>query len=235
MTVKEGVGNYLREAIFQGKLNPGDRIVEIKWAKELGVAQASVREALHQLEKEGFVERRPNRGSFVTILSPETIQHIYTVRAALEALAVELLTRRAQPEQVENLQRMADEMAAAAAVTDVQRFYRGDLVFHQQIWEYSGNPIMPELLASLVIPLFAFVIMRIHDSPEVGHDLVHSAAVHQQIVGMIRQGDAVAAADFMRQRIDAFRPDTVGLLARYGEKLAPHKAGHPRKEGDLAR
>ena len=96
LTVKEGVANCLREAIFQGKLNPGDRIVEIKWAKELGVAQASVREALHELEKEGFVERRPNRGSFVTILSPETIRHIYTARAALEALAVELLIRRAQ-------------------------------------------------------------------------------------------------------------------------------------------
>ena len=83
--------------------------------------------------------------------------------------------------------------------------------------------------------MFAFVIMRVHASPEVGHDLVNSAAVHQQIVGMIRQGDAVAAADFMRHRIDAFRQDTVGLLARQGEKLAPHKAGHPRNEGNLER
>ena len=219
LTVKDGVANFLRDAIFQGKLNPGDRIVEIKWAKELGVAQASVREALHKLETEGFVERRPNRGTYVTVLSADGIRHIYAIRAVLEALAVELFTERAQPEAIDSLQRRADEMAAAAVVGDVQGFYARDLAFHRNIWECSGNPLLPGVLGKLVIPLFAFIIMRVHASPEVGHDLVHSAAVHQKIVGIIKERDPQAAAALMRQTIHGFRDETAALLDRHRGKL----------------
>jgi DNA-binding GntR family transcriptional regulator len=55
--VKDSVAAILREEIISGRLQPGDRIIEGKWAVRLGVAQTSIREALNRLMTEGFVEK----------------------------------------------------------------------------------------------------------------------------------------------------------------------------------
>ena len=62
---REEVLNAIRDAIFAGELNPGDKIIETFWAKELGVSQAPVREALLQLEGMGLVKNKPYVGSYV--------------------------------------------------------------------------------------------------------------------------------------------------------------------------
>lgn len=67
---------------------PGDRLVETRIASALGVAQSSVREALHQLEKEGLVERIPSVGACVTNLTPSEVEQIYALRAELEGFVV---------------------------------------------------------------------------------------------------------------------------------------------------
>ena len=72
------VVEYLKEAILSGTYNEGDRIVETEVADHLGVSRAPIREAIRELEKEGIVETKPRRGSFVTKYSLEDIKEIYT-------------------------------------------------------------------------------------------------------------------------------------------------------------
>src|SRR5579872_2688795 len=90
-SVKGSVAEFLLDEIINGRLKPGERVVEGKWATQLQVAQASVREALNILAARGFVEKELGRSARVTTLTDDDVQRIYEVRAALEGLAARLV------------------------------------------------------------------------------------------------------------------------------------------------
>ena len=96
-SVKGNVAGVLREEIITGRLSPGERIVEGKWATKLKVAQASVREALNILAAEGFVQKELNRSARVTVLSDDDVVQIHEVRTSLESLVARLVAIR-QPD-----------------------------------------------------------------------------------------------------------------------------------------
>jgi len=77
---REEIRNAIKEAIFTGQLEPGSRIIETFWAKELGVSQAPVREAIRDLEAVGLVETVPFKGSRVSTMSEKQISDNYSVR-----------------------------------------------------------------------------------------------------------------------------------------------------------
>src|ERR1700678_1152562 len=92
--VKEAVAEQLRSEIVSGAIAPGHPIVEGKWAAQLGVAQASVREALNILFREGYVQKIAGRRARVTLFTKADVQGIYEVRASLEGLAARLVVER---------------------------------------------------------------------------------------------------------------------------------------------
>src|SRR5215475_5790329 len=89
--LKENVAERLREEILAGRIVPGEKIVEGKWAREYGVAQISVREALNILVAQGFVTKGHGRSARALKLEKEDIIHIYQVRGVLEGLAARLI------------------------------------------------------------------------------------------------------------------------------------------------
>ena len=90
-SLAEAAAQSLREAIIAGKLKPGERLIEQKLASQLGIGQPTLREALKELEYQGFVRKLANKGrTFVTKLSTEDISKIHQVRMVLEVLAVDL-------------------------------------------------------------------------------------------------------------------------------------------------
>jgi DNA-binding GntR family transcriptional regulator len=82
------VADALREEIERGLLAPGERLVEMALARRFEVSQGPVREALRLLEREGLVDHRPRRGVYVRVLSARDIEEVYSLRAAIEGLAV---------------------------------------------------------------------------------------------------------------------------------------------------
>src|SRR5205814_9053269 len=95
--LKENVAQRLREEILAARIAPGEKIVEGKWAREYGVAQISVREALNILTAQGFVTKGHGRSARVLKLERANIIHIYQVRGALEGLAVRLIAEDKLP------------------------------------------------------------------------------------------------------------------------------------------
>src|SRR5271167_1083724 len=106
------VADSLRDAVYSGRLPPGQRIGQVQVARELGVSQTTVREALTILEHEGLVDREANQGAVVRQLSREDIEEIVTLRANLEAMAIRRLIRQANPEHLEELQENIRAMQA---------------------------------------------------------------------------------------------------------------------------
>jgi DNA-binding GntR family transcriptional regulator len=186
VSLKDRVAQFIRDAILSGKLESGDRIVELKLAKDLGIGTTAVREALFELESLGFVTRIISKGTFVTRLTAEDVAQIFEVREQLEGLALDLVQKRLTVGDVALLQKHADEMKASALENDAQRFYRSDLEFHRAIWRLSGNRYLARSLDLLVVPLFTFFIMK-HRRLQ-GGDLLASVERHLDVVRALREG-----------------------------------------------
>src|ERR1039458_8611429 len=189
VSLRHRIVEVIRQAITSGDLAPGDRVVELQLAKQLGVGNTAVREALFELERAGLVTRIPNKGSFITKTTWEDAQQIFRVRKELEGLAVELAAEHMSAADYDVLQGLVDAMKAAAETSDIERFYQNDLEFHRTLWRFSQNRYLASSLETLVVPLFAFFLIRTRLDYRV--DLLGSAQRHHQLLDSIRNGDRV--------------------------------------------
>jgi DNA-binding GntR family transcriptional regulator len=189
VTLSHRIVEIIRRAITSGDLSPGDRIIELRLAKQLGVGNTAVREALFELERAGLVTRIPNKGSFITEMTLEDARQIFQVRKALEGLAVELAVAHISAIDLEMLQGLVDTMKTAAETSDFERFYHSDLEFHQTLWRLSQNRYLASSLETLVVPLFAFFLIRTRMDYTV--DLLGSAQRHYLLLDSIRNRDRV--------------------------------------------
>ena len=189
VSLRHRIVEVIRQAITSGDLGPGDRIVELQLAKQLGVGNTAVREALFELERAGLVTRIPNKGSFITKMTLEDAQQIFRVRKELEGLAVELAVPHMAAKDFDTLQGLVDTMRTAAESSDIERFYHHDLEFHRTLWQLSQNRYLASSLETLVVPLFAFFLIRTRLDYTV--DLLGSAQRHHQLLDSIRNRDRV--------------------------------------------
>jgi DNA-binding GntR family transcriptional regulator len=155
------IAETLREAILNGTLEEGQRLVERNLAAQLGASLTAVREALIELEMEGFIQKRRNAATYVTKLTLEDTEKIFAVRSVLEAYAVEQAALLAGPEHVERLEARYIEMQEAARANDRKAFLRADYSWHEAVWQITGNEYLQAALRRLLVPLFAFTAIRI--------------------------------------------------------------------------
>ena len=143
------IRNAIREAIFSGKLNPGDRIIETYWAKELGVSQGPVREAIRDLEAMGLVETVPFKGSRIRTLTEKDVRDNYSVRICLESKSIRdaiiQLDDQRMAELVEHLRTILLEMDDCANRGDLRQFTDCDTLFHRAIIDATGNQVLLKL------------------------------------------------------------------------------------------
>jgi DNA-binding GntR family transcriptional regulator len=208
--VKDFVAARLREEIISGRIAPGERIVEGKWASKLGIAQASVREALNILIAEGFVEKGSGQTARVVNLTESDVGQIYEVRAALESLAARLAVEKKA--DLTDLEQTIADMRAAVECKNVTAFYERDLRFHMLICEKSGNKYLDLDLRRLIVPLFAFVILRIHGAASDPEKWARSIEQHRQILDAIRSGDPFFAEHQVDRAIKRFAVGTKDVL-----------------------
>lgn len=140
----EQVATALRQGIADGKLRPGARLPEVQIAREMGTSRAPLREALIQLEREGLVVRRPNRGTFVADLTEELVREVASLRGVLEGYAASLAVKRLTPEDFARLERILKEMHAVARRGDFPRMVEWDYQFHEYIMRASGHRLLHE-------------------------------------------------------------------------------------------
>ena len=145
-TLRKEIREYIQQQIAQGRFKAGDRIVETQMAKELGVSQAPVREAILELAAMGLLEERPYSGSFVRKLTAEDIEDIYNTRAFLDEYAARRAAQRITPEQLEEMEALLREMDGAESPHD---FVEKDIAFHGLVVDAAGSPALKRIWASL--------------------------------------------------------------------------------------
>ena len=174
----------IREAIFAGKLRPGDSLTESELTQDLGVSQTSVREALFSLEREGLVVRIPNRGTNVVRLTEDDLRERAAVYALLEsAAAVEAAGKMSQVD-LGQMEHRAVDGAENPQRGSLRSFRESDLEFHRLVWRCSGNSVLIATLESVALPMFALARQRTgsHGNHRVGFR-------HQAIIEALGSGD----------------------------------------------
>jgi DNA-binding GntR family transcriptional regulator len=185
--LKESLAVQLREAILSGKLAPGEKIVERRWAREFGAAQVSVREALNILIAEGFVTKGHGRSARVLRLTDAAIIHTYQVRGALEGLAARIIVEQKLP--IADLETAMVDLRRAVETSDVRSVIDRVQRFHVCILKKPGNPFLLENGLRLIVPLYAFTLMRALAKGLDASPWVPQIPNHQRIVDAIRMGN----------------------------------------------
>ena len=142
---REEIGNAIRDAIASGDLKPGDRIVETQWAKDLGVSQSPVREAIRELEMMGLVENIPYQGCIVRKITERDMKDAYRVRMHLEVLGIQGAVEGATEEHLKELHKILMDMEAAAKKKAFNSYTKLNELFHEKIVEISQNQLLLRL------------------------------------------------------------------------------------------
>ena len=158
---KDSVLRVLKEGMAAGMIVCGDQIVEAKLARQLGVGQGLVREALLELERDGFVHRTPFANSRVATLSDEDARLIFDIRIELEPLAFELAAGKiGSADDIAPLHEQMAQSRKGANSGDLAGFFRHHLALFRNVWELSGNRFLHQTLERLVVPLFILYVTR---------------------------------------------------------------------------
>ena len=130
----------LRQAIVDGHFAPGARLIERDLCDLLGVSRTLVREALRQLEAEGHVENVLYRGPIVAATSADEARQLYEIRAVLEGWAAKQCAEHASDEDLNELFRLVEELAAAEQRGDLKQMLDVLDTFHEKLLQACGQP-----------------------------------------------------------------------------------------------
>jgi DNA-binding GntR family transcriptional regulator len=193
--LSDRVADWLRAAIIEGRLVPGQRVREDEVAAVHGVSRVPVREAVQKLAVEGFLELARFRGAVVAQARPERLRELIVIRQSLEALAARLAAQRRGDDQIEVLRATCD---AAAGALDAEDFAAlPDLVehFHDAVAAASGNEELATMLGG-VREKIRWIFSQ--DLESRSHQEWQD---HVRILEAITEGDSSRAAKLMSQHI----------------------------------
>ena len=191
------VKDRLLQDILAGRYPPHARIVETTVAKELGISQAPVREALRGLEATGVVEILPFRGARVRRPTTAELLEAISVRAELETLGARLAVPRMSESDLADLLAHGEELRRAAATGDAHALALADAAFHGHIIGLSGNATLRRVWQSLEPFSRTYITAAIP-----GVDVNWTAALHWPILDALRLRDPELVAEALRQHFD---------------------------------
>lgn len=198
---REIVSASIREAIFDGTLQVGQRLRELPLADQFQVSRPVIREALQQLSYEGLVEINSFRGAQVVDLTPQEVDEMLGLRLLLEAEAVRLAKPRMKDREKSQLRELATAMrnVKGSARYTVQL----DLELHEAIWKLSSNETLCKHLVLLTRPLFAFGVIMRHSriNPANGNGTQYEIGDHVGLVDRICDGSVKEAVEAIQVHI----------------------------------
>lgn len=196
-TLMQQVLESIRQAIASGDLKPGERLVETQLAEQMQISRFPIREALRFLEKEGLVETRPFKGTRVARFSPEDIEEIYTLRSALEELAVRIWVPQRAQKTVPRLQAVTRAMEQAAHQDDADEMVAQDARFHRIVCEAANHRRLLAVWGDLEKQQHMLMQME-----KLYYEDLHAyVATHYHVLEALAGGDGEQAARVVREHI----------------------------------
>lgn len=187
----------LKDAIFSGKFQPGETLRELHLAKMFDVSQATIREALVQLEHSGLVVRYQNRKTSVTSLTPSEVRDRLEMRLELEDLAFRKAAHNVTESDINALREIAATIKTCIETGSYAELTAADMRFHELVWERAGSPTLRRTLEQLTTPLFAFTGM-LHAR---GLTDLRRTKSHDELIDALASHNEQAAGQALRSHI----------------------------------
>jgi DNA-binding GntR family transcriptional regulator len=195
--LRELVFDSLREAILLGRLKPGERLMEVQLADEMGVSRTPVREAIRKLELDGFVVMIPRKGAYVASITLKDIADVFEVRAALEGMAAGLAAERITEDEMEQLERSLLKEARLDS-EGISNFVDNDTLFHEMIYSASRNKQLQHIITHLREQIQRFRTTSLSQPGRTRESLDE----HKKIVEAITSRDVDSARNLAREHIE---------------------------------
>jgi DNA-binding GntR family transcriptional regulator len=200
--LSDTVTERLRRTIVEGHFSPGDRLREEQLAEALDVSRGPIREALRDLEREGLVVRRRNRGAIVASLSRADFEEVYSLRLAIEPLVCAWAAENASEQdwlELESVITGYSELATTA--TTPHEAADADLRFHDVVYRAAGHRRVQRLWQDLRPQVYIFLLARKYVGTREFRDIM--IANHGSILSALKARDAEAARRTAMQHVEA--------------------------------
>jgi len=142
---RHGVRERLQQMVLEGRWQPGTKLVQQQLARQFGVAQSVIREALLELQACGLVETIDNRGIFVSQLNAQRLIESFEVREVHEGLAAYLCCECINRTQLRDLFEMAEQICSLGNNGELEEMASLDRKFHNRLLHLSGNNMLIRL------------------------------------------------------------------------------------------
>lgn len=195
--LRDVIFDTLRKAIINGDIKPGERLMEVSLAEQMGVSRTPVREAIRKLEAEGLVTMIPRKGTHVSEISVKDIIDVLEVRAALDKLATGLAAKRIEDSQVKMVENVHKQYTAFVEKNNIEGAIRKDVEFHDAIYSISGNPRLIAVLSSLREQIYRFRVMYMSDTI-IAENVLNE---HSEMIEALRRNDDKLASELAEQHI----------------------------------
>lgn len=196
--LRDVVFENLRNAILDGNLKAGQRLMEVQLAEQLGVSRTPIREAIRKLELEGLVVMLPRKGAYVANMSFKDLIDVLEIRASLEGLAAYLAAERRNDEDIITLERVVNEFEESIKNTDVEEVLKKDVEFHENIFLMANNKKLYQLITSLWEQVHRFRVMYVSNY-DASLSLVEE---HRRILQAIKEGNCEDAQKYATEHIE---------------------------------
>ncbi|MBY0381369.1 MAG: GntR family transcriptional regulator [Xanthobacteraceae bacterium] len=187
----------LRDLIQQGELKPGEKIPERLLCERFGVSRTPLREALKVLAAEGLVELLLQRGAIVAQLTPEDIEELFPIMAALEALAGELACDRATDADVARMRELHEQMIESYRGGDEITYLRLNRLIHEEFFAIARNETLAAMYQQILsrIHSYRFIVRKSQANWE------SAVKEHEQIMEAFGQRDKARLVRLLRKHI----------------------------------
>jgi DNA-binding GntR family transcriptional regulator len=194
------IKDRIMQMMLEGELQPGDRVVETRIARELGVSQSPVREAIRDLASIGFLEVEPYRGARIRQFTREDALDDMDIRGELEAIAARRAASRITTDELARLRELVEEMHALGEAGDAHGQATKNTEFHGTVVAAAGSPALKRMWG--LLEPFARTYFTAMTS---GVDLVWLGDRHEAIVDALEAGAPELAARVMRDHAEEAR------------------------------
>ncbi|HJG64199.1 GntR family transcriptional regulator [Corynebacterium stationis] len=194
---RQGVIDDLKHRIALGEIPLGARIVEAEVTSRLGISRPTVREALSQLARHGYLVQEAYRGYRVSQIHDERVRELATVRVASDMVAIEGILGDESGERMAQLDEVLREYLSRMDKPDPIERHEAHMAFHRGIWEASGNTFMMKLWPVLEAEMTLVLAVE----QEQRHDDSRACALHESLVECIRRGDRDEIYENLRMHV----------------------------------
>lgn len=208
--LRDLVFEAIREAILNNRLKPGERLMEVQLAEEMGVSRTPVREAIRMLELEGHVVMVPRKGAYVATLTLKDAAEVFEIRSSLEGLAAALAAERITDQEIMYLDKILDTISTAEAKGDVKTIIKEDTEFHHVLFNASRNTRLAQMASNLKEQIGRFRVQSFSNPIRQKNVILE----HKAILDAIKQGDAENAEKLAKEHIYKVEHNIMNILRK---------------------